>query len=254
MLTRHWLFVDADGETHEVKGPGARGSTPVLAPGEEWSYTSGTSLATSTGSMYGSFQFDTVGDVSGARPLAFNAIVGRLALSPGNKPELVPCGKEAQQHLLPTTSVHATRRVIIGVTTQAVQGAPGTYTFMYDVQINNVRSEPVELIARRWVVVDADGRVSGGEEGVGMGGRAGNRAHRLEPGKAIRVQGLLSAPTAQANAFGHYTVRAVGGSTDDEIHASIGAVGLSPNTEAVEDFRAKVANDAPEQLWIGFDT
>ena len=38
---------------YEVKGPGARGVTPVLAPGGEWSYESGTSLSTAFGSMHG---------------------------------------------------------------------------------------------------------------------------------------------------------------------------------------------------------
>ena len=41
MLTRHWIFVDAEGKVEEVKGPGARGSTPVLEPGGRWAYESG---------------------------------------------------------------------------------------------------------------------------------------------------------------------------------------------------------------------
>jgi ApaG protein len=49
MLSRHWIFVDAAGAAHEMKGPGARGVTPVLAPGDAWSYESGTSLGTPTG-------------------------------------------------------------------------------------------------------------------------------------------------------------------------------------------------------------
>merc|ERR1712086_1211579 len=59
MLTRHWVFVDSSGKMEsEVKGPGARGVTPVLPPGGEWSYESGTGLTTPFGSMHGSFQFD----------------------------------------------------------------------------------------------------------------------------------------------------------------------------------------------------
>jgi ApaG protein len=40
MLSRHWVFGDASGKTSEVKGPGAVGETPVLKPGESWSYDS----------------------------------------------------------------------------------------------------------------------------------------------------------------------------------------------------------------------
>ena len=36
MLTRHWVFVDASRKVHEMKGPGARGVTPVLGPGDSW--------------------------------------------------------------------------------------------------------------------------------------------------------------------------------------------------------------------------
>ena len=35
MVARHWVFVDVEGGVVEVKGPGARGVTPVLMPGEE---------------------------------------------------------------------------------------------------------------------------------------------------------------------------------------------------------------------------
>ena len=45
-------------KVHEVKGPGAVGSTPTLLPGESWSYESGTSITTPTGSVAGSFQFE----------------------------------------------------------------------------------------------------------------------------------------------------------------------------------------------------
>jgi len=40
MLTRHWIFVDAAGKVEEVKGPGARGHTPIMKPGDKWEYVS----------------------------------------------------------------------------------------------------------------------------------------------------------------------------------------------------------------------
>ena len=95
LQARHWVFVDSNGKTVEVKGPGARGLTPKLGPDRRFQYVictfswrmhahhpslsqnvhrnheivyhigsipfhryeSGTPLATSSGSMYGSFQF-----------------------------------------------------------------------------------------------------------------------------------------------------------------------------------------------------
>ncbi|EGB04945.1 hypothetical protein AURANDRAFT_31681, partial [Aureococcus anophagefferens] len=55
LLTRAWRFADAFGGVTEVSGPGVRGDTPVLRGGESWSYESGTTLPTATGSFYGSF-------------------------------------------------------------------------------------------------------------------------------------------------------------------------------------------------------
>ena len=62
MLTRHWIFVDANGEVNEVKGPGARGFTPIIRPGASWDYESGTLFETERGSMRGSFQIETLKD------------------------------------------------------------------------------------------------------------------------------------------------------------------------------------------------
>ena len=67
MLTRAWVFIDAHGHVTEMKGPGARGVTPVLRPGDGWQYESGSTLSTPSGSMRGSFQFETLRDVSGVR-------------------------------------------------------------------------------------------------------------------------------------------------------------------------------------------
>jgi ApaG protein len=68
MLSRHWVFGDAEGRTSEVKGPGAVGKTPVLEPGGTWSYDSGTRIRTPTGSIAGSFQFEVLDDASGGAP------------------------------------------------------------------------------------------------------------------------------------------------------------------------------------------
>ena len=56
LKTRHWRITDARGKTEEVRGPGVVGKTPVLDPGESFTYTSGCPLATASGIMVGSYQ------------------------------------------------------------------------------------------------------------------------------------------------------------------------------------------------------
>ncbi|MBS4038504.1 MAG: Co2+/Mg2+ efflux protein ApaG [Hydrogenophaga sp.] len=55
LIARHWIIDDARGHTEQVKGLGVVGHQPLLRPGESFQYTSGTRLATPTGSMRGSF-------------------------------------------------------------------------------------------------------------------------------------------------------------------------------------------------------
>jgi len=56
LKTRHWRITDARGKVEEVRGPGVVGQTPVLKPGESFSYTSGCPLTTASGFMVGSYQ------------------------------------------------------------------------------------------------------------------------------------------------------------------------------------------------------
>lgn len=56
LKTRHWQITDARGKTEEVRGPGVVGKTPVLDPGESFTYTSGCPLGTASGIMVGSYQ------------------------------------------------------------------------------------------------------------------------------------------------------------------------------------------------------
>jgi ApaG protein len=56
LLSRHWVITDARGHVEEVKGPGVIGQQPVLGPGEVFTYTSGCSLATSFGTMEGTYR------------------------------------------------------------------------------------------------------------------------------------------------------------------------------------------------------
>jgi ApaG protein len=55
LISRHWIITDADGKVQEVKGLGVIGQQPLLQPGETFEYTSGATLATSMGSMHGTY-------------------------------------------------------------------------------------------------------------------------------------------------------------------------------------------------------
>lgn len=53
LLKRHWDITDGFGEKREVDGDGVVGETPVLEPGESFSYNSGCDFATEIGKMSG---------------------------------------------------------------------------------------------------------------------------------------------------------------------------------------------------------
>ena len=56
LISRHWIITDAQGLVQEVRGLGVVGAQPLLQPGESFEYTSGASIATSVGTMRGSYQ------------------------------------------------------------------------------------------------------------------------------------------------------------------------------------------------------
>jgi ApaG protein len=56
LISRHWLITDDNGKVVEVRGEGVVGEQPWLRPGEEFEYTSGAVLETSSGTMQGSYQ------------------------------------------------------------------------------------------------------------------------------------------------------------------------------------------------------
>jgi ApaG protein len=55
LKTRHWRITDALGRLQEVRGAGVVGEEPVLKPGENYEYTSGVPLPTSSGFMVGTY-------------------------------------------------------------------------------------------------------------------------------------------------------------------------------------------------------
>lgn len=70
LLTRHWLITDGDGKTQEVRGEGVVGEQPVIPPGTEYRYSSGTLLSTEVGSMQGTFGMVTEDGTAFDAPIA----------------------------------------------------------------------------------------------------------------------------------------------------------------------------------------
>lgn len=56
LKSRVWRITDAYGKTDEVRGPGVVGQTPVIPPGQSFTYSSGCPLSTPSGIMVGSYQ------------------------------------------------------------------------------------------------------------------------------------------------------------------------------------------------------
>ena len=57
LISRHWVITDANGTVNEVRGLGVVGHQPLLRPGEEFEYSSGTAFGTATGVMRGEYFF-----------------------------------------------------------------------------------------------------------------------------------------------------------------------------------------------------
>lgn len=76
LLSRYWLIVDADGESHEVAGEGVIGVQPELQPGDSHEYSSFCPLETRWGTMQGHYVFRTT-DRDGENE-TFNAEIGRF--------------------------------------------------------------------------------------------------------------------------------------------------------------------------------
>jgi ApaG protein len=55
VVARHWVITDAAGRVEEVRGLGVVGHQPLLQPGEQFEYTSGSRLATPNGTMRGTY-------------------------------------------------------------------------------------------------------------------------------------------------------------------------------------------------------
>jgi ApaG protein len=55
LIARHWVITDGNNHVEEVRGLGVVGYQPLLQPGEQFEYTSGTALPTPQGTMMGEY-------------------------------------------------------------------------------------------------------------------------------------------------------------------------------------------------------
>ncbi len=55
LMRRQWFIFDSNGTVREVEGEGVLGAQPVIAPGDSYSYVSGSNLKTDIGSMRGRY-------------------------------------------------------------------------------------------------------------------------------------------------------------------------------------------------------
>jgi ApaG protein len=75
LVSRHWIITDGRNAVQEVRGLGVVGAQPLIKPGESYSYTSGTTLATPVGTMRGSYH------MVAEDGMAFEAPIGEFILS-----------------------------------------------------------------------------------------------------------------------------------------------------------------------------
>jgi ApaG protein len=85
LLKRTWHITDAAGRTQSVQGMGVVGEQPVLGPGEQFEYTSGTPLATPSGFMRGLYHMIETG--SGR---AFDVVIPAFSLDSPHQQAMRP--------------------------------------------------------------------------------------------------------------------------------------------------------------------
>lgn len=64
LLRRHWFITDSLAPRTEVEGPGVVGATPVMEPGEQFTYTSYCELRSGFGRMEGTYSMKLIDDGS----------------------------------------------------------------------------------------------------------------------------------------------------------------------------------------------
>jgi ApaG protein len=79
LISRHWIITDSSGKVSHVKGEGVVGQQPVLAPGGDYEYVSGSRLESPLGTMHGTYQMRTEsGEMFDAEIPVFTLSANRL--------------------------------------------------------------------------------------------------------------------------------------------------------------------------------
>lgn len=60
LINRTWFITDAQGHVQRVHGPGVVGEQPIIRPGDDFEYTSGTVLPTPSGIMVGTYEMEDI--------------------------------------------------------------------------------------------------------------------------------------------------------------------------------------------------
>ncbi|WP_286263245.1 Co2+/Mg2+ efflux protein ApaG [Thalassotalea atypica] len=76
LLSRRWLITDANGEITTVEGDGVVGQQPVIGPGKQYTYTSGSIFKTPLGIMQGQYHLID----SNNRPFSIEIPLFRLSV------------------------------------------------------------------------------------------------------------------------------------------------------------------------------
>jgi ApaG protein len=84
------------------------------------------------------------------------------------------------------------------------------YFFSYNVRVSNVGGEAAQLVSRRWVITDGDGKVQV-VEGPGVVGEQ----PLLAPGASFEYTSFCPLPTAYGTMHGAYRMVCPGGDTFD---------------------------------------
>jgi len=77
LVSRHWIIENGHGRVEHVRGPGVVGETPVLAPGQAFTYQSFCPLDTPIGTMRGTYQMIVPED----RGAEFDAVIAPFTLA-----------------------------------------------------------------------------------------------------------------------------------------------------------------------------
>ena len=107
-------------------------------------------------------------------------------------------------------------RVEVAATYLPERSAPerSEFFFSYDVRISNVGEEAAQLVSRRWIITDGEGRVQV-VEGPGVVGEQ----PLIAPGSSFEYTSFCPLPTPYGTMHGAYRMAAPGGQSFDAVIA-----------------------------------